>query len=437
MLRDEIPYGELLVGEISDLRAESAGAKQNQQSIFQWSLATMAAVFGVIAVFKAPPIAAVFGYGLILPLIATAAFLLWLSEVERMERAGQFIRERELALRDPDVTFESPEAMRSHSMMWESTIFDENLAATYGKNELGAWAAVLLFFGAFYISLSAGMIILDGAPKAFLHEGSFDIAAKIASAVFAIAFFIKFVPKLLKIRSTSSGRLLDRNREIYSGAETISLILPCLNEERALPWVLSQVPGNVQVIVSSDGSRDLSSTVARARGAHVIESPVTEGVGSATRRGILASTGTILVLMDCDGTVDPADLIRLVEPLRAGSHQFVVGRRTGSGLTWRREVLIACKRWFVRRRVKDWPIADLGSAQALLASALTNDELVALNAGGGWSLDLALTIMRKWGPASVASVDLPFKKRLGRSKISGSLWGSLRAVRHLQRVMRI
>jgi glycosyltransferase involved in cell wall biosynthesis len=111
---------------------------------------------------------------------------------------------------------------------------------------------------------------------------------------------------------------------------TIEVILPCLDEAAALPWVLDRLPAGYQVLVVDNGSTDGSAEIARARGARTL--PVDQrGYGSACHAGLVAATAELVVIMDCDGSLDPVDLPALVRPIEAGEADLVVGLRRPRG----------------------------------------------------------------------------------------------------------
>jgi glycosyltransferase involved in cell wall biosynthesis len=95
---------------------------------------------------------------------------------------------------------------------------------------------------------------------------------------------------------------------------TIEVILPCLNEATALPWVLDRLPAGYQALVVDNGSTDDSAEIAGARGARTIRAE-RRGYGSACHAGLLAATAEVVVIMDCDGSLDPVDLPALVRPI--------------------------------------------------------------------------------------------------------------------------
>ena len=99
----------------------------------------------------------------------------------------------------------------------------------------------------------------------------------------------------------------------------IDVVLPCLNEARALPFVLSRMPAGYRPIVADNGSDDGSAEVAARYGAVVVPVPQ-RGFGAACHGGMMAATAEIICFMDADGSLDPADL-----PVVAGPGTCRVG----------------------------------------------------------------------------------------------------------------
>ena len=107
---------------------------------------------------------------------------------------------------------------------------------------------------------------------------------------------------------------------------TVDVILPCLNEEQALPWVLSRLPEGYRAIVVDNGSTDRSAEVALAHGATVITEQ-RRGFGSAAHAGLLAATAPIVAFCDADASMDPAQLPAMVALLDEGRAELVLGDR--------------------------------------------------------------------------------------------------------------
>lgn len=124
---------------------------------------------------------------------------------------------------------------------------------------------------------------------------------------------------------------------------SVSVVIPALNEERNISWVLDRMPAGVAEIIVVDG-RSVDGTVAAARAACpdiVVVSEPRRGKGRALRAGFDRATGDAIVMMDADGSMDPQEIPRYVEPLV--DHDFVKGSRYIAGgdsddFTWVRRV---------------------------------------------------------------------------------------------------
>ncbi|MCU1474072.1 glycosyltransferase family 2 protein, partial [Amnibacterium sp.] len=91
------------------------------------------------------------------------------------------------------------------------------------------------------------------------------------------------------------------------------LVLPCLDEAAALPWVLSRLPTGWRAIVVDNGSTDGSADVAAALGALVVHEP-RRGFGAAVHAGVTAATAELVAVCDADASLDPGDVPRLAAP---------------------------------------------------------------------------------------------------------------------------
>src|SRR4051812_3001034 len=92
------------------------------------------------------------------------------------------------------------------------------------------------------------------------------------------------------------------------------LVLPCLNEADALPWVLDRVPEGWRAVVVDNGSTDGSDRIARERGALVVHE-ARRGFGAACHAGLQAAEADVVAFCDCDASLDPAELPRVARPV--------------------------------------------------------------------------------------------------------------------------
>nr|MBA2505086.1 glycosyltransferase family 2 protein [Thermoleophilaceae bacterium] len=111
------------------------------------------------------------------------------------------------------------------------------------------------------------------------------------------------------------------------------VVLPVLDEAEALPWVLDRMPAGFQPIVVDNGSTDGSGDIARSLGARVVEEP-RPGFGAACFAGLGAARSDLVCFMDCDGSLDPGELPRVLAPIEAGSADLALGAREAERGAW-------------------------------------------------------------------------------------------------------
>lgn len=220
-----------------------------------------------------------------------------------------------------------------------------------------------------------------------------------------------------------------------SEPDRVEVVLPCLNEAAALPAVLDAVAAHLgaKVLVVDNGSTDGTVAVASAHGARVITESV-KGYGAAVHRGLLRATAEIVCVLDADGSIDPAELTALIEPVRQGTCDLAVGRRVPtvrSSMPWHARAGNALLAWILRRRgvaVRDLAPVRVGRRTQLL-------ELDVRDRAFGYPLELLL----RAGAAGWTVRELPVRYRprtAGKSKVSGSVTGTARAVRDMIGVLR-
>ena len=114
---------------------------------------------------------------------------------------------------------------------------------------------------------------------------------------------------------------------------TVDVVLPVLDELEAIPVVLGRMPAGYLPLVVDNGSRDGSGELAEALGARVVREP-RRGFGAACFAGLVACEADLVCFMDCDGSLDPADLPRVAEGVRAGRADLVLGERVPEAGVW-------------------------------------------------------------------------------------------------------
>jgi glycosyltransferase involved in cell wall biosynthesis len=207
------------------------------------------------------------------------------------------------------------------------------------------------------------------------------------------------------------------------------VVLPVLDEADALPWVLGRMPDGFRPIVVDNGSSDGSGGIARGLGASVVEEP-RRGFGAACWAGLIAATDSVVCFMDCDGSLDPQDLPRVCERL-AGA-DLVLAARVAQRGAWPLHARAANRLLALelRRRARV-ELRDLGPMRAAHRAPLLS--LGIADRRFGWPLEMVLRAAAAgW---RIAEVPVPYRPRAGRSKVTGSVRGTLRAVHDMGRVL--
>ena len=207
------------------------------------------------------------------------------------------------------------------------------------------------------------------------------------------------------------------------------VILPVLNEAEALPWVLERIPSGFNPLVVDNGSTDGSGTVAARLGAAVVNEP-RRGFGAACLAGLMAADASVVCFMDADGSLDPRELLRVAVPVLEGEAELVLGARRASGPgDWPLHARIANRAlaWELRRRF-GLRLRDIGPMRAARREPLLGLGLI--DRRFGWPLEMVLRAAEAgW---RVREVDVAYGARKGgRSKVTGSVTGTLAAVRDM------
>lgn len=215
----------------------------------------------------------------------------------------------------------------------------------------------------------------------------------------------------------------------------VTVIIPALNEQDALPQVLRDLPQVGRVIVADNGSTDQTATVAAQAGALVVQEP-RRGYGSACLAGLARlakcvrqgeAPPAVVVFLDADYSDHPEELSQLVEPILLGNSDFVLGSR----LRGQREAgamppqslygnQLAC--WLMRR-LFGANYTDLGPFRAIRYDSL--QALQMRDTNFGWTVEMQIKAAK--AGLRILEVPVKYRRRVGQSKISGTVRGTLAA----------
>lgn len=216
---------------------------------------------------------------------------------------------------------------------------------------------------------------------------------------------------------------------------SITVVIPALNEEASLLLVLDDLPPVGRVIVVDNGSVDKTAQLAAAAGATVVNESQ-RGYGAACLAGLeeirqSISSGTaapqIVVFLDADYSDHPNMLPDLVKPIMDGEKDFVLGSR----LQGEREPgamppqsvygnYFAC---FLMRLRFGFRYTDLGPFRAIDYGSLCDLNMV--DQGFGWTVEMQIKAIR--AKLRILEVPVPYRCRIGKSKISGTITGTIKA----------
>jgi len=212
----------------------------------------------------------------------------------------------------------------------------------------------------------------------------------------------------------------------------IDVVLPALDEARAVGWVVGRMPAGFRAIVVDNGSTDATAAVARRAGAVVVAEP-RKGFGAACWAGLQAATSDIVCFMDCDASLDPVALPLLTGYVERDEADLVIGERIARRGAWPLHARAANRVLAaeVRRRT-NLPLADLGPMRVLRRETLLG--LGMSDRRSGWPLEM---VLRAAGAGlRLRTVPVEYRERVGRSKVTGTVRGTVRAVIDMSRMLR-
>lgn len=212
----------------------------------------------------------------------------------------------------------------------------------------------------------------------------------------------------------------------------LEVILPCLDEAAALPWVLARIPTDARAIVVDNGSRDGSPELAAELGATVVHC-AQRGYGAACHAGLEAATAEFVAFCDCDSSIDPAVLSDFALPVMADRADLVLGRRrpTARG-AWPLHARLANAVLAQRiRRSTGVRLHDIGPLRVARRQPLL--DLEQRDRRSGYPLETVLLAARAgW---RIVESDIDYQARTGRSKVTGTVRGTAQAIRDMSAVL--
>lgn len=212
----------------------------------------------------------------------------------------------------------------------------------------------------------------------------------------------------------------------------MDVVLPCLNEAEALPGVLAALPDGFDAVVCDNGSRDGTPEVAAAGGALVVHE-ARPGYGAAVHTGLEATRTDVVAVIDADGSLDPAALPAMVRLLTDTGADLVVGRRVPSARgVWPWHARLSNLVLSALMRTRGVTVRDIAPIRVAHRRALL--DLGVTDRAFGYPLELLI----RAGAAGwrIHEIDVDYRPRAGgRSKVSGSVRGTARAIRDMSRAL--
>ena len=216
-----------------------------------------------------------------------------------------------------------------------------------------------------------------------------------------------------------------------------TLVIPALNEEESLGYVLEAVDMDLlsEIILVDGGSSDRTRDIAREYGARVVQEP-RRGYGRACATGVAHAQGEIVIFLDADGADDPIQIPNLITPIIKEGVDMVLGSRLAGNIhpgamPWHQKFGNQLSAGLIRL-IYGLPISDLSPFRSVLRSKLLELDMQEMTYG--WPTEMITKSARKgW---LIQEVPVDYLPRIGgRSKISGTVRGTILATYHILRTI--
>jgi glycosyltransferase involved in cell wall biosynthesis len=228
----------------------------------------------------------------------------------------------------------------------------------------------------------------------------------------------------------SGAQALEKPLQRSSTETGVWVVIPVLNEEEAIGGVIERIPHDAVdgIIVADGGSKDRTVAIASEKGARVLNAG--KGYGRACIEGARAAGDAcrILVYMDGDGSDFPEELPKLVAPIEADSHDFIIasrarGKREPGSMAWH-QLLSGRLIGGLAGLLYGFRYTDMCAFRAIRRDALLALHMQEMTYG--WNLEMQLKAART--RLRILEIPVPYARRAGgRSKVAGSIRGTLRA----------
>ena len=209
----------------------------------------------------------------------------------------------------------------------------------------------------------------------------------------------------------------------------VSVIIPAFNEQESIPKVIKDIPKNIadQIIVVNNGSTDKTKEAAEGLGVQVMDEP-RRGYGAACLKGLSGLNGSdIVVILDADYSDYPQQMEDLIGPIANNQADFVIGSRV---LGKREQGALAPQSYwgnklaaFLIKRLFNFKFTDMGPFRAIRADSLRSLKMEDKNFG--WNVEMQIKALKQG--LRIKEVPVDYRKRIGTSKISGTISGTVKA----------